>query len=232
MSVLNAISDAGDFIVDAGTALGEGIYSVGEDVVYGIERTAEGLGVRGLKRATEIGYENDAMVDLLDALFQHSITAVKNPLTRIVFAILVKYYDQIPEETLQTLAKQAGIKGSYLTGRMVIGKKLAAKIATKIARKIALSAAYKKLAKKIGVSAGVGSTGIGVPISMVMLQGVLQRASDASKRLKGIAPDLHRELRGTDRLDLLYFLVEKSMHKHMNAIAGARLVKQAQEWMR
>jgi hypothetical protein len=35
--------------VDRSVALGQGVYSVGEDIVYGIERTGEGLGVRGIR---------------------------------------------------------------------------------------------------------------------------------------------------------------------------------------
>ncbi|CAN0606719.1 unnamed protein product [Ectocarpus sp. 12 AP-2014] len=53
------------------------------------------------------------------------------------------------------------------------------------------------------------------------MQGLLQRGSQASQRLQSMAPDLHQLLR-QDGLDMMYFLVEKPMQKHIQAIAAAR----------
>lgn len=43
-------------------ALGKGIYSVGQDIALGVERTGEGLGLGSDGRAATIGYENSAMI--------------------------------------------------------------------------------------------------------------------------------------------------------------------------
>mgnify|MGYP001059523590 FL=1 len=211
-----------DDLLDVGTALGNGIYSVGEDIVLGIERSAEGLGVRGSERIAQIGRENDLLVKLITDLFRYGVTAAESPLYKIISKILLKYYSSFPEEALRKLAKGAAIGGAYTAGRMVIGKALATAIAKRIAQKIALSAAYKQISKKLGVSAGAGATGIGIPITLLMIQGVAQRSSDASMRLKALDPQLHRELRAANGLDMLYFLVEKPMQKHMKAIVAAR----------
>ena len=88
------------------------------------------------------------------------------------------------DEDIQKVAKQVGVGASYTLGRMVLGKKLAEAIALRIATSTAASATYKILASKIGVSSGVSATGIGTPIGLLMMQGVLQRSSLASQRLR------------------------------------------------
>lgn len=212
-----------DDLVDVATALGKGVYSVGEDIVLGAERTAEGLGMRGTSRISQIGRENELLVGLMTDLFRYGVTMPNSPLYDIISTILLEYYDKFPEEALQKLAKAGGLGLGYMSGRMVIGKMLATKVTTVIAMKIAQSAAYKQFAKKIGVSAGVGATGIGVPITLLMIQGVGQRASAGSQRLRGKYPTLYNKLRAKKGLDLLYFLVEKPMAKHLDAIFTANL---------
>ena len=44
-------------LVDINTALGNGVYSVGEDIVLGLERSGEGLGMSSYNRISQIGYE-------------------------------------------------------------------------------------------------------------------------------------------------------------------------------
>ncbi|MDF0604792.1 hypothetical protein HZU77_003865 [Neisseriaceae bacterium TC5R-5] len=50
------------YLVDVTTALGRGVYSVGEDLVYGIQRTGQGLYLSGPNRVSEIDYENKAIL--------------------------------------------------------------------------------------------------------------------------------------------------------------------------
>jgi hypothetical protein len=211
-----------DDLVDVTTALGRGIYSVGQDIVLGVERTGEGFGAGGSGRQIQIARENEIIVGLIRDLFRYGIDAPQSPLFRIISMILEEYYAKFPEEALRKLAKAAGIGGAYVLGRMVIGKALVTAVAKVIAVKLAASAAYKQLAKKLAVSAGAGATGIGVPITLLMIQGVAQRASDASMRLRKNFPQLHRKLRAANGLDMLFFLVEKPLDKHLRAIAEAQ----------
>lgn len=209
---------AWDYLVDFGTALGKGVVSVGEDLVGGVERTAQGLGVSGWDRSAEIGTENSLLVDILIALVKSAPDAPENPLFKIITRILEAYYDKFPDDALQKIYKAAAIGGGYMAGRMIIGKKLAEAVAKRIIARIAASAAFKQLATKIGVSAAAGSTGVGIVITLVMVQGVGQRASKASKRLKQRNRKLWDKLRAEGGLDMLYFLVEEPMAKYMDAI--------------
>jgi len=101
---------------------------------------------------------------------------------------------------------------------MVLSKKLAEAIALRIATTIAATTVYKTLASKISVSSGASATGIGAPIGLLMMQGVLQRSSIASQRLKINRPKLHNIMQQNGNLQFIYFIVEKPMEKYIHSI--------------
>ena len=209
---------AWDDLVGFGTALGNGVISVGKDMYFGVERTAEGLGVRGFDRTAAIGLENEYLVNNLTDLVRFVVTAQDNPMYQLVVDILQKYYDCFPEDALQKVAKAASLSTGYVSGRMLIGRQLAVAIAIRIVTQIAATEAYKELATKIGVSSAAGATGVGTLITLVMVQGVGQRSSRASQRLRARNPALWQELRTKRGRDMLYFLVEAPMADYMDAI--------------
>ena len=210
-----------DNVIDVTVALGKGIYSVGQDVVLGIERTGEGLGLGNDGRSVAIGYENKAMVALVEDFIKFGVSEQRSPVYKSIVHVLEYYYSYFPDEAISYLAKQTGIGAGYTVGRMLIGKKLAASVATRIAVAIAASTAYKQIAKRIGVSAGASVTGIGTPIGLLMMQGFMQRSSHASVRLKNKSPKLHSILQRNGNLQLLYFLLEKPLEKYIVAISTA-----------
>jgi len=210
-----------DDMIDVSTALGKGVYSVGEDIALGMDRTVEGLGFGQSGRSTVIAYENSAMSTLLQESIQYGMSGRSSPIFKAIVHILEHYYTYFPEAALSYLLKQAGTGAAYITGRMLIGRQLATTVATRIAAAIAITSAYKVIARRIGVSAGVSATWIGTPIGLLMMQGLLQRSSNASFRLKAQSPKLYRLLRQNGDLQLLYFLLEKPLGKYVSAIAIA-----------
>jgi len=209
---------AWDDVLGFGTALGNGMVSVAKDMYFGAERTAEGLGVRGYDRTAAIGLENEYLVKNLVDLVRGVVTAPDNPLYQLVVDILQKYYEWFPEDALNKVAKAASISAGYVTGRMVIGRQLAVAIAFRIVTQIAATEAYQELAKKIGMSSAAGTTGVGTLITLVMVQGVAQRASRASQRLRDRNAALWQELRNNRGRDMIYFLVEGPMAPYMDGI--------------
>jgi len=205
-------------VFDMSLALGQGVYSVGQDVILGFDRTTEGLGLGKNGRVAQIGFENNVLAGMLSDLVQLGINNKDNPLFKAISIILENYYMSLSDEDIQTVAKKVGIAASYSLGRMVLGKKLAEAIALRIATSIATTAAFKMLASKIGVASGVSATGIGVPIGLLMMQGVLQRSSLASQRLRVNRPQLYKALQQRGNLQFIYFILEKPMEKHINAI--------------
>lgn len=207
-----------DSFLDMSLALGQGVYSVGQDVILGFDRTTEGLGLGNDGRVAQIGFENKVLAGMLSDLVKLGINNRDNPLFKSISIILENYYLSLSDEDIQAVAKKVGIAASYSLGRMVLGKKLAEAIALRIATSIATTAAFKMLASKIGVSSGVSATGIGAPIGLLMMQGVLQRSSLASQRLRVNRPQLYKALQQRGNLQFIYFILEKPMEKHINAI--------------
>lgn len=218
-------SNSCGYVCSVSVAIGDGIVSVGADIAYGIERSFEGLGGKGQRRVLQIGFENEFLVKHLQQLFKIGYQSYKNPLTKLISSILVKYYSHLPDDVLAGLAKKAGVILTNTAAKQVgkkIGKKIAEKVAVKIAQRIAATAAMKTLGKRVGISASVSATGVGIPISMVMLQGLAQKSSKASQRLRGMLPDLWLSLRGEEGLDMLYFLIEEPFKDHVNFIRDAK----------
>ncbi len=147
-------------LVDISTALGKGVYSVGEDIVLGLERSGEGLGMSGYNRISQIGYENGIIVSLIKETIEFGYEE-RSPLYKAIKIILTEYYSKIPEEVLKTIAEKSNILAGYLTGRMYIGTRLASFIAKRIAFKVAASTAFKQLATKIGTSSAASASYIG-----------------------------------------------------------------------
>jgi hypothetical protein len=199
-------------------ALGQGIFSVGEDVVFGFNRTTEGLGLGENGRMLQIGYENRILYALFNDLIKFGIENKNSPLFKAISVILEHYYSSFSDENIKKIAHQAGVGASYSLGRMVLGKKLAEAIALRIATTIAATTAYKTLASKISVSSGASATGIGAPIGLLMMQGVLQRSSIASQRLQINRPKLHNIMQQNGNLQFIYFIVEKPMEKYIHSI--------------
>ena len=207
--------------IDVAVALGKGVYSVGEDIALGVQRTGEGLGLGNDGRMVNIGYENRAAASLLHDAFKYAMSDHGNPLYKSILLVLEHYYSYFPESAITLLANKAGIAAGYSAGRMLIGKKLAEVVASKIAIAIAASSAYRQIAKRIGVSAGASATGVGLPIGLLMMQGLMQRSSHAAMRLRQKSPELYFILQRNGDLQLIYFLLEKPMEKYIHAISAA-----------
>lgn len=207
-------------LVDISVALGNGVYSVGEDIVYGIERTAEGLGTQGRTRIEEIGFENEQIVELIIEAFKYP-TEEKGPLYRAIKIILIEYLEKFPEEALRRIAKKAGMGAAFIGGRMIIGRRIAATVAKRILLKIAASNGFKMISKRLGISALATASGVGTVVGLLMAQGVAQRASDGRKELERSHPKLSRWLKREGNLDLLYFLLKDPLKKQMEGIKKA-----------
>ncbi len=173
----------------------------------------EGLGLGNDSRIANIGYENRAMVSLLEDFFRYGSSDRRSPLYKSIVYVLEHYYSYFPEDAIATLAEQAGIGAGYTAGRMVIGKKLAEAVATRIAFAIAASAAYKQIAKRIGVSAGASATGIGTPIGLLMMQGLMQRSSHAAMRLRMKSSQLYFILQRNGGFAAAIFSTGKALGK-------------------
>jgi hypothetical protein len=219
-----------DDVLEFGIGLGEVVADVGQDIVFGLERSAQSLGAGEDGRQAEIGAENERAFDVICEALSRAPGAANHPLTRIVAHIMTRYYDALPDEMIDALARKARIVIGTTVARQLVKRQVKAMlvrtVVPRIAASIASSAIYRGIATRLGVSAGATASGVGTLLGLVLFQGLLQRASEASRRLRSVAPDLHHILQ-RDGLDMIYFLVERPMASHIQAIVTARTNAQA-----
>ena len=186
-----------------------GVISIPVDLFYGVRRTAEDVGLMGRDVRLENQAERERLVNLIGEVFRN-----RNILIRPVEIILDHFFDVLPDDALQRLVSAA--------------PGIASAVAPTVARSVARSQAKKQLSKLIAtkiveraitraVAQRVAKFGVGLVVSGVLLQGTLERASNASQRLRQDHPVIYRQIR-SENLDMIYFLVEDFMTPYLAAI--------------
>ncbi len=207
-------ADWGDRITGFAKGVAGGVLSVGEDIVGGTHRTMRGLNLFNQDELARIGFENERAYNMIIAVFENT-----DLLEKIISHTIADIYEQLPPQEQQKVKEKfldGAVQGAgYVVGRMIVGTTIVKSIIKRIAVRVAASQAFKAIATRLGVSAAVGSTGVGVPVTLVMVQGVLERASRASRRLQSTHPRLRARL-VAENLDMAWFLVEP----HYNEIAS------------
>ena len=203
-----------DDVMNVATGIGSGIVSVGEDLVGGVNRTSRELFTPD-ERA-QISAENERALNLIISLINN-----RDILSKVVQFTIQDIYTSLPpnlkEKVRKKLTDGAKRGAGYTIGRLVIGTTIAKSIARRVATQIATSQVFKALAIRLGLSASVGATGIGLVITLTMIQGVLERAAQASNRLRTDHPGLH-ELLVAQNLDMAWFIVEPHFEEIRNEL--------------
>lgn len=197
-------------------AIVEGIVSIPKDLVDGVERTAEDIGLFGKEVQQENALERERLWSLIENVFKSSA-----PLVTLVEIILTDFFDKVPDEVLEKMINKAL---PYIN-QMVIGDDDQAEAAVRrkarremkkalinlVNRKVVEKAIQRAIAKRIA------KIGVGLAVSALLFQGLIEQASDASKRLQMSHPRLHQELKNRD-LDMIFFLVEDYLQPFLDAI--------------
>jgi hypothetical protein len=207
------------------------------DIALGFERTFEMVGGRGLDRAVEVSRENGMLIKLLFELAKFPLTGEMSPMFRVLEQTLAFICKNLPDEQLNELAadpdlakalgfigrelqspkvgamaaNQSTEKSAYYGGRLLIGQKIAVVLTRQIAAKVAAMAVARTFMAKLAANIAAGGSGVGVPVALLGLQGIMQRSSNASKRLQRQMPPLWGQLRARAGLDLMYFLIEEAV---------------------
>ncbi|SDE12044.1 hypothetical protein [Rhodospira trueperi] len=182
-------------LYDIGEAFVSGVFSIPVDLYYGSRRTFEDMGLFGEEVQNENAAERGRIADLIKKAFNN-----KQVIYKLVQIILDDFFAQLPESTkgkLKEALDKAGIwtasrYGAQITLSSYLGQKIAAAVVTK--------AIVKRLV----------SVGVGAIVSVIVTQGIIERSSEASKRLRRANPRLHQKLK-RESLDVIYFLVEEEL---------------------
>ena len=180
---------------EIGKAVVSGVLQIPADLYYGGRRTLEDVGVFGAEVRRQNAEERARVGKLIIETIRNRAT-----ITRLTEIVVQDFMEKLPDSTQDKLhdsLKLAGIKtaskkGTQLTLSSYIGRKLTEKIVTNLLA--------KRLAK----------FGVGVALSAVLIQGMIERASNASQRLAKANPALFRKLKQAN-LDMIYFMAEEQL---------------------
>ena len=191
---------------DLAWAAFDGFISIPQNIGYGIRRTAEDVGFLGDEPRSRNIAENKRAYNAISKAIRFA-RSDSGPIAQAVRVILNEFYDEIPDPVITEAAKTAGVASTYMTTRIatqlalvnVISRRLTSEIATKV------------------VARGLTRMGVGFSISALIVQGMLENASQSSQRLRRQHPRIYRQLRERD-LDMVYFMIEEPMSDIMELL--------------
>lgn len=181
----------------------EGVVQIPVDLYYAGRRAVEDSGALGEEAQRNNRAEYDRVGDLILAAVRD-----RRALTQMIEIIVTDFADQLPQEAQDRLQDKLALAGVKFAAKQGGKQVLAAGIAEFIAAQVVTKFVTKRVVK----------VGVGLAISGALLYGMVERASNASLRLKRINPRLHQKL-VVRKLDMIYFMVEEPMAPFVSADA-------------
>lgn len=187
-------------------AVFDGVVSIPVDLAFGARRTFEDFGGSG--RATRINNaaENRRVAIIIENAIKFANTDA-GPITKVMKILLEEFYRDLPDTIIEKAAKKAGIVTTYMTSRITTQAALVNLIAKALTAQITTKVIARRLAKM----------GVGFVLGALIIQGMIEKASESAKRLGVTHPAIYQKLK-SQNLDMAYFLVEDSMSKTMDAL--------------
>jgi hypothetical protein len=187
-------------------AVFDGVISIPIGLAYGVRRTFEDFGGSGIATRINNFSENKRVAIIIENAIKFANTDA-GPITKVLKIILEEFYQDIPDAIIEKVAREAGIGATYMTSRVATQAALVNLIAKKLTTQITAKVIVRRLAKM----------GVGFALGALIIQGMIEKASESAKRLKLTHPKIYQKL-WEQNIDMAYFLVEDSMTKTMDAI--------------
>lgn len=182
-------------LLELGTAMAEGVLTIPTDLYYGLRRTAEDVGVFGKDVQQQNRDELERVGKLIRSTFEN-----RNVIYRMVRLILDDFFENLPESVKEKILEKSLDSSVKLVSRKGTQFALSNIVAAALAEKITAKILVQRLVK----------FGVGAAVSAVLIQGILERSSNACGRLKQANARLFHTLQ-KQNLDPLYFLVEETL---------------------
>lgn len=220
------LSEYADAIID-GAALAIG------DMWRGGRRVSESVGFHGAEESDQNDKERDRIYRLIQKAFKDEET-----IRRLVRIVMDDVFDNLPKNTktvvydeIKEKATVIGSRQSFLLLKTIIIKKISSRILMRGSVRFGAGSMTKGLSS-------IGSGLLGVGVFTISTAGLVERASEASQRLKKYNPSLHQRLKRED-LDMLFFIAEEpllplvkiSSRKNVSPQEAKRLTKKIFETM-
>ncbi|SBS39862.1 hypothetical protein MSP8887_04042 [Marinomonas spartinae] len=189
------------YLKEISTAVFDGIISIPTDLFHGVIRTYEDVGGKGKKVRLENLEEDKRALKIIENAIKYARSDT-GPIAQIVKIILEEFYKDIPDSIIGEVAKKLGVGAVYMGSRTTTQAIIVKIVSTKLTNQIAIKIVSKNFTRGI----------VGFSLGALVIQGVIEKASNSAKELKRTHPEIYRKLRERD-LDMAFFLVEKPFSK-------------------
>lgn len=180
---------------DISKSVVNGIVSIPVDVYYGSRRTFEDAGAFGQQVQADNAAERARIIGLIKSAWQNN-----EIIYRLIRIIVGDFVERMPQSTMERIEEKLKLSGIQFGTRKGTQFALANFLGSLLAERIVTRAVAKRLVK----------FGVGMVMTAILIQGILERSSNASQRLQCANPYLYRKL-AKENLDVLYFLAEEEL---------------------
>lgn len=179
-------------LMTIGDAVIDGVLSVPGDLYYGGRRILENTGAFGTEVRRQNAEEEKRILALLRSLMDN-----RRLLQEMVEIIIGDFFERLPNSLKMKIHEKATLKGTFVVSRTATQFYVSGVISRKLAQKIVANIMAKMIVR----------VGTGFILSAVLIAGLVERSSNASRRLARVNPAVYRKL-VSKKLDPMYFLVE------------------------
>jgi hypothetical protein len=208
------------YMTSLAEALGKGIVSTFESIDDGFQQTKIDLFFDGKEEAIASYKDKYKLVEETYLIIKNHNDQL-SPAYVIISTVLEHYYEAIPPELLNFLAKKTGLYSAYYVGRKAIGQELAYFIAKmmviKFNQTLTIAGIFKTPASAEKTLIKLGDYAIGG----LMLNSIFANSRNSAIYLRINFPNIYREL-AQRKLEMLFFLVRKPLQKYLDTILIAQ----------
>ncbi|CAH5625037.1 hypothetical protein AI3013V2_1365 [Enterobacter cloacae] len=177
----------------------DGLASIPNGLYLSAVRTVEGTGIvdRDLKARNEI--ENERFFRVLK-----SLAANEAPIRQLVTTVITDFYTKLDDKGKKAINERLGYSDARLGSRVGAQAFITQYVATKIINRVRMSTLMRRVTR-------VASA---VTFNIVMIQGLIEEAARASRRMRSKYPGTYYKVWASN-LDMVYFLVEGELEPYL-----------------
>lgn len=177
----------------------DGLASLPEGVYLSAVRTVEGSGVLGRELKNRNEYETERFIRVFKGL-----VSKEEPVRKLITIVITDFYSKLDESGKKAINDRLGYSDAKLGSRTGAQFYLTRLLADKMIARI----------KTSRMSRYVLRGGLTVTINIVMIQGIIEEAARASRRMNKKFPSTYLKVSPLN-LDMVYFLAETPLEPYL-----------------
>lgn len=177
----------------------DGIASIPESLYLSVVRTIDGSGIIERNYKMRNDYETERFFRMVK-----SMIANEEPVRKLITIVITDFYGKLDENGKKAFNDKLGYADAKLGGRVGAQAFISQAIATRIITRLRTGKLMSRLVR-------IGS---GLTFSVIMLQGLIEEAARASRRMKQKYSSTYFKVSPMN-LDMAYFLVENELEPYL-----------------